>query len=147
MIPLGTYSPLRNHVRVIGNRWYNWHDLYVRSVCIYFRSTVIASSAVDHGTENLTSKTNDWYITISCFFAKYTEIRSKNTDLNGSESELCKADIIISSKFNLFFPRYSYRKNVHWALNNNPSFILFYVHTEPYMIAWFKYVYYCFLPN
>ena len=37
--------------------------------------------------------------------------------------------------------------NVHWVLNNNPSLILFKVHTEPSTIAWFNILYYCFLPN
>ena len=54
---------------------------------IYLRSTVISSSAVDLGTENLISTTNDWTISISYFSAKHTEKRSENKDLNGSESE------------------------------------------------------------
>jgi hypothetical protein len=33
---------------------------------------VIASSAVDLGTDNLISKTNDWNISISSFSAKFT---------------------------------------------------------------------------
>jgi hypothetical protein len=56
---------------------------------IYIRSTMIAWSAVDLGTESLISKINAWNISMSCFSAKHTEIRSKNKDLNGLESELC----------------------------------------------------------
>ena len=58
--------------------------MFALFLSIYFRSTMIAWSAVDLGTENLINKTNDWNISMSCFSAK---IRSKNKDLNGSESE------------------------------------------------------------
>jgi hypothetical protein len=60
--------------------------MFALFVSIYFKSTVIALSVVDLGTENLISKTNDRNISMSCFSAKHTELRSKNTDLNGSES-------------------------------------------------------------
>jgi hypothetical protein len=46
--------------------------MFALFVSIYFRSTVIASSAVDLGTENLISKTNGWNISMSCFSAKST---------------------------------------------------------------------------